>query len=51
MTIDNELALEFLRKAEHDLGSARSVLRRFMISMCYYHFLMIQISIPSGVTP
>ena len=26
MTIDNELALEFLRKAEHDLGSARLLL-------------------------
>jgi len=25
MTIDNELALEFLRKTEHDLGSARLV--------------------------
>lgn len=26
MTIDHELALEFLRKAEHDLGSARLLL-------------------------
>jgi len=26
MTIDNELALEFLRKAEQDLGSARLLL-------------------------
>ena len=38
MTIDNELALEFLRKAEHDLGSARLLLtgENLFDSVCFH---------------
>ena len=38
MNIDNELALEFLRKAEHDLGSARLLLTgdNLFDSVCFH---------------
>ncbi len=38
MTIDNELALKFLRKAEHDLGSARLLLtgENLFDSVCFH---------------
>lgn len=38
MSIDHELALEFLRKAEHDLGSARLLLtgENLFDSVCFH---------------
>ena len=52
MTIDNELALEFLRKAEHDLGSARLLLTsdNLFDSACFHSQQLAEKSIKAVLT-
>jgi HEPN domain-containing protein len=52
MTIDNELALEFLRKAEHDLDSARLLLtgENLFDSVCFHCQQLAEKSIKAVLT-
>jgi HEPN domain-containing protein len=52
MTVDSELALEFLRKAEHDLGSARLLLTAegFFDSVCFHCQQLAEKSIKAVLT-
>lgn len=52
MTVDNELALEFLRKAEHDLCSARLLLtgENLFDSVCFHSQQLAEKSIKAVLT-
>jgi HEPN domain-containing protein len=52
MSIDNELAMEFLRKAEHDLGSARLLLTgdNLFDSVCFHCQQLAEKSIKAVLT-
>ncbi len=52
MTRDNDLALEFLRKAEHDLGSARLLLtgENLFDSVCFHCQQLAEKSIKAALT-
>ena len=52
MTIDNELALEFIRKAEHDLASARLLLtaENLFDSACFHCQQLAEKSIKAVLT-